>query len=357
MMKFLYRQNANSLGSWRIWSDENTIHIAHATVLGGSEVFHTELVPEGLAGRSLSEQIRSRMDSRISRMRDRGYKDTVDEAERDSNNQMGLFRPMLAQSVEKVSNIDYVGAVQQKKLDGHRCMITKQDGGIVAYSRQGKEISSITHILGPLRNAIPEGTTLDGELYCHGQSLQTLASWIKRKQPNTDLLSFVCYDLIAPDSYKDRHAELCAIVKGLNTERVGQILPLPYAPYIDAASMYAEMHRVRRAGFEGLILRLDGRSYEAGKRSSGLLKVKHFHDSEFKCIGVEPSADGWGICVCLADNGKEFRTSAPGTHLEKLEVLRNKENYIGKWLTVEYSQLTVEGIPFHASAKCWRDDV
>lgn len=356
-MKFLYRMNANSLGSWRIWHEGNTIHIAHATVLGGSEVFHTEIVPEGLAGRSLSQQIRSRIDSRISRMRDRGYKDTVVEAERDSNNQMGLLRPMLARSVDKVSNIDYTGAVLQKKLDGHRCMITKQEGKVIAYSRQGKEISSITHILGALRDVLPEGTTLDGELYCHGQPLQTLASWIKRAQDNTFLLNFVCYDLVAMDDYVERHKELSDIIKGTDTGRAGKILPLPYTPYMDRPSMYEEMHRVRSAGFEGLILRLAGRSYETGKRSSGLLKVKHFHDSEFKCIGVEPSADGWGICVLLADNGKEFRTPAPGTFAEKVDVLRNKEEYVGNWLTVEYSQLTVEGIPFHASAKCWREDV
>lgn len=356
-MKSLYRMNANSLGSWRIWSEGSTIHIAHATVLGGSEVFHTEYVAEGLAGRSLSQQIRSRIDSRISRMRDRGYKDTVVEAERDSNNQMGLLRPMLAQSVDKVSNIDYTGAVLQKKLDGHRCMITKQEGKVIAYSRQGKEISSITHILGALRDVLPEGTTLDGELYCHGQPLQTLASWIKRVQDNTFLLNFVCYDLVAMDDYVERHKELSDIIRGTDTGRAGKILPLPYTSYIDRPSMYEEMHRVRSAGFEGLILRLAGRSYESGKRSSGLLKVKHFHDSEFKCIGVEPSADGWGICQCITEEGKIFSVSAPGTIPEKFEVLLNREKYIGRTLTVEYSVLTADGIPFHCSAKAWREDI
>lgn len=356
-MKVLYRMNAKGVGSWRIWCERTTIHIAHATVLGGSEVFHTEFVLEGLAGRSLSQQIQSRIDSRISRMRDRGYKDTVQEAERDSSNQMGLLRPMLAQSIDKVSNIDFKGSVLQKKLDGHRCMITKQEGKTIAYSRQGKEIASITHILEALHGVLPEGTTLDGELYCHGQQLQTLASWIKRRQDNTFMLNFVVYDLVAPDEYTERHKELSSLVNGLETGCAGRVLPLPYTLYLDTPSMYEEMRRVRRAGFEGLILRLPGRPYETGKRSSGLLKVKHFHDSEFKCIGVEPSADGWGICVCLADNGKEFRTSAPGTLAEKTEVLRNKENYIGRWLTVEYSQLTVEGLPFHASAKCWREEL
>ena len=310
-----------------------------------------------MAGRNMNQQVASRINSRISRMRDRGYKDSVAEAEQSSSNQLGLLRPMLAKSIEKVSNINYVGAVLQKKLDGHRCMITKQEGKIIAYSRQGKEITSISHIVGPLQLVLPEGTTLDGELYCHGQPLQTLASWIKRKQENTRHLSFVCYDLVAMDDYVERHAELRSIIDQVATSSPGKVLALPYTPYIDDASMYDEMHRVRSVGFEGLMLRLDGRGYEEGARSSGLLKVKYFHDAEFKCIGVESSADDWGICVCLAENGKEFRTSAPGNFSEKEEVLRNKERYIGRMLTVEFSALTSEGIPFHASAKCWKEDI
>jgi DNA ligase-1 len=355
-MKYLYRMHANSVGTWRIWNEGSIILIAHATTIGGSEVFHKELVPAGLAGRSLAQQINSRINSRISRMRDKGYKDTVAEAEVSGSNQMGLARPMLAQSIDKVKQVNYKGAVLQKKLNGHRCLITRQDGEIIAYSRQGKPITSITHVLDALKHRLPEGDTLDGELYCHGVPLQTLASWIKAKQPNTAKLSFVCYDIIAMDDYVDRHKELSGILKDVETQVFGKTLVLPYNPYVSSPLMYDQMNKVRSAGFEGLMLRLDNRGYEVGKRSSGLLKVKHFHDAEFKCIDVEPSADGWGICVCLAENGKIFRTSAPGSHAEKRDALVNKVEYIGRMLTVEYSELTIEGLPFHASAKCWRDE-
>lgn len=121
--------------------------------------------------------------------------------------------------------------------------------------------------------------------------------------------------------------------------------------------MFDELIRVRRAGFEGLMLRLDGRKYEDGKRSSSLIKVKKFHDDEFECIDIEPSRDGWGICVLKAKNGVVFRTSAPGTLQEKERQLKTKEQYIGKYLTVEYSQLTNDGVPFHPSAIRWREDV
>ena len=353
----LYRKNAGGIGTWRIWNIDQTIHIAHATVMGGSEVTHTELVPQGLAGRSIYEQIKLRINSRVSRMRDKGYKDTVEQALASSTNQLGLLRPMLAQSLDKVSSINYDGAVLQKKLDGHRCLITKQDGELIAYSRQGKEIPAIQHILKALTDRVSEGVTLDGELYVHGQPLQTLASWIKREQPRTAELNFVCYDLVSNDSYKDRHEEMRDVLNGVDTKANGKVLVLPYSPYTGEAAMFDELIRVRGAGFEGLMLRLDGRKYEDGKRSSSLIKVKKFHDDEFECIDIEPSRDGWGICVLKAKNGVVFRTSAPGTLPEKERQLKTKERYIGKFLTVEYSQLTNDGVPFHPSAIRWREDV
>lgn len=357
-MIFLYRRNANSIGTWRIWNTGAIIRIAHATVMGGSEVEHIEIVDAGKQGRTLAEQVASRIQSRVSRMMDRGYKSTIEEAKTSSNkNQLGLYRPMLAHPIARVANPDYRGAVVQKKLNGHRCMITRQDGELIAYSRQGKPIPSIKHILWALEPRISEGMTIDGELYVHGVALQTLASWIKREQNDTSLLNFVAYDLIAKESYKDRHAELSDICFAAESEAKGKVMVLPYESYVDYDSLIVRRNQVIHSGFEGLMVRLDGRGYEEGKRSSSLLKVKKFDDAEYKVVDVVPSAEGWGICVCEIEPGKTFRTSAPGTKKEKEEVLVNKHKYIGKMLTVEYAELTDDGIPFHCSATGWREDV
>ncbi len=264
---------------------------------------------------------------------------------------------MLAHPVGRVSSFDASGAVQQKKLNGHRCLITRQDGEVYAYSRQGKPITAISHILKALGPHVSEGVTLDGELYTHGEKLQTLASWIKREQANTYRLNFVAYDLVSKDRYVDRHAELSDICGGIRTEAVGQVMILPYEEYTGMEDLIVRRDVVIRAGFEGMMLRLDKRGYEEGKRSSSLLKVKKFEDAEYKVLDVVPSAEGWGICVCEVGPSQTFKTSAPGTKKEKEEVLLNKQNYIGKMLTVEYAELTDDGIPFHCSATGWREDV
>lgn len=351
-MTTLYRKNANSIGTWRIWPEGAIIHIAHATVMGGSEVRHTELVDSGKQGRSLDEQVASRIRSRVSRMMDRGYKTSLSDAQSSSSNQLGLARPMLAQPWKRVGMVDMANAVLQKKLNGHRCLATMQEDELIAYSRQGKQITQITHILKELRDRLPEGTTVDGELYVHGVKLQTLSSWIKREQPDTYRLKYVVYDTISPDSYRDRHAEISDLFKGCE-----HVLVLPYEPFQGSDHMIRRRDEVIKVGFEGLMLRLHGRGYDTGNRSTSLIKVKKFEDAEFKVLDIVPSSEGWGICICELPNGKTFRTSAPGTKEEKLEALENKVFYVGRMLTVEYAELTDDGIPFHCSATGWREDI
>ena len=357
-MKYLYKLHSGSLGSWRIWAEGNILHIAHATVIGGSEVRHTEKVELNKSGRTLDEQIALRINSRISRMKDRGYQETREEALKFQGNQLGLENCMLAHPIERVNNVNYRGAVLQKKLDGHRCLITCRDGELIAYSRKGKRIDAITHILRGLAGRIPEGTTVDGELYCHGYKLQTLGSWIKREQPDTYKLYFVAYDLLSRDSYRDRHAELSQLLAGVDTGAAGQVVVLPYREYTNPEDMLEWFREVRRDGFEGLMLRLDGRGYEAGKRSSGLLKIKEFHDQEFEVVGVTASEAGWAVCHCKAPNGRIFKCSAPGNFDEKFYVINHIEEFVGKkLLTVEFAHWTDDGIPFQPTATRWRDDI
>ena len=351
-MKTLYRKNAVGLGSWSIWSEGQTIHIKHSTSLDASPVYHEEVVKAGLQGRSVLEQVKSRIDSRISRMKDKGYKESMDEAQKGVTNQLGLDSPMLAQPMKRVKSIDTNNAVLQPKYNGHRCLVTMLDGELVAYSRQGKIIDSIDHILEPLKAHMSEGMTLDGELYCHGYPLQTLASWIKRKQESTKLLTYNVYDIIDSATYQDRRAMLEPFGDLSESVKLADTWD-----YVSDEQMGALFKTVRADGYEGLMLRLNNRGYEVGKRSNSLIKIKEFLDAEFECVDIVPSADGWGICVLKTPGGLTFKTSAPGTLEEKRDQLWNKESYIGRMLTVEFAELTNDGIPFHCSALQWRVDI
>lgn len=353
-MVTLYKKHANSVGTWSISANGPLLRVAHATTIGGSEVVHREIVETNQSGRNIDAQVRLRINSRISRMLDKGYKYTVEEALASQANQLGLERPMLAQKHHEVSNINYNSAVLQKKIDGHRCLITREDGEVIAYSRQGKYIPSIKHIFASLKDVIPAGVTLDGELYVHGVKLQTIGSWIKREQADTARLKFVCYDMIADEVYRERHAELSSIIKEVGNQSV---IALPYQDYVDQESTAAYFRTVRNQGFEGLMLRTNDRGYECGKRSRSLLKIKEWEEEEFEVIGFSQSKTGWAICRCKTMEGRIFDCAAPGSHSEKQAVWDNQDEFIGRKLTIEFAHWTDDRIPFQPNAIRWRDDI
>jgi DNA ligase-1 len=350
----MYKNHVNGVGTWDIQVVDWVIHITHATSMGGSRVSHTENVEKGLQSRSRREQILARVKSRINKQKDKGYVYTYKEALNPPTNTLGFVQPMLAKPVKQVKlpGSFYV----QNKLDGHRCLITRHNGSMVAYSRQGKIIDTIDHILDELNAVnIPEGEVLDGELYCHGESLQTIASWAKRKQANTSKLSYHVYDWVASTEYRFRLEALSIALLKHDLEHTH----LVHTQLVDGPdfNMKQELQRAIDDGYEGLILRTVVGNYEAGRRSKYLIKVKQMEDDEFKVVDIIASADGWGVLVMELPGGGTFRASAPGTVREKTEVLENMNKYMGRLVTVEYSQLTKDKVPFHPVAVRWRDDL
>ena len=348
------RDNTGAIREWAISCSEDTIIIRYGQK-GGAMQYQKEVVEHGKATRSLEEQIQSRMASRILKQRDKGYVPCLDEAKFRGKtvNTLGLPKPMLAQKIDKVKNINYTHAVIQPKFDGNRCLIYRKDGVNRAYTRNGKHIESIDHILADLE--LWDGMIVDGELYCHGYPLQTIVSWIKRKQENTLKLNYHLYDVVAPNStYKTRSELIRTIPKG---KAISPVYGDPIASYEDALVAFRGF---RAQGYEGAILRTNDTGYEDGKRSKSLIKIKEWEDDEFYVIDVHPSSDGWGILECQINDrpaGDTFRVSAPGTIEQKREILLSKVNYIGRRVTVEYANITADGVPFHPVAINFREDI
>lgn len=344
-MKTLYIvDNKQQLREWSIEEYDDGFMIRHG-VVGGSLQEKFEQVLEGKVNRDVYEQIELQMNSRINKQIDRGYVESIEEAKRSkATNAIGQKKPMLAQTFD-IKYMDFrSGMFIQRKYDGNRCIIVNNGGEIIAYSRNGKPISSISHITDNIQ--IPEGVAIDGELYAHGYKLQQIVSWVKRKQEDTLKLKYHAYDLISNEPYQERFFRLNDI-KG-NFE----VVPTWAVSTEDAIYDYHASFRAE--GYEGSILRINSSGYEDGKRSRSLLKIKDWFDEEFLVIDVIPSKDQWARLICAMPNGNTFRVTAPGTMREKEEVLLNKNNYIGKRVTVEYAYLTEDGIPFHPVAKCWR---
>lgn len=364
----LYRKNSFGIGVWHIQgvvetTSRGSVFISHAVTENGSMVNHIDPVTCNQSGRSIEAQLQLQINARISRQLDKGYKRTREEAMLGTTNQLGLANPMLAQKLSdvKITQSMLAAAYVQPKLDGHRCLITRQNGDMFAYSRKGKPINTVPHILDDAYNWMQDGDILDGELYVHGRSLQSLSSDIKRAQATSGQLCYFWYDMIdRTKPFALRHQimnDLYANSKSTQliltpTKRVGKM-----------SEVYDYFRECRVNGFEGSMLRISSAGYEDGKRTNQLIKVKERHDDEAKVIGCRASSQGWAILRVEFDNGGkslpvEFDISAPGSVPEKTEVLHNFETkYKGREVTIEYAMLTADGIPFHAVATRWREDI
>lgn len=350
-MKTLYRKNALGIGVWSIWSEADTIYIAHSPVIGGAMIQHTEVVLQGRQGRSIDEQVQSRINSRISKQRDKGYVESADEAAKGAFNQLGLTPPMLAQVYG--GSTGGRPAWLQKKLNGLRCLITRQDGQLIAYTRRGKQLSAITEILEEADKFVQEGMTVDGELYIPNTSLQTIQSWVKRRQANTGKVLYVMYDQIDSQDFETRHDELTDIVSSAGSFK--RCIVLPKIAYVNEEVRAIEFEKTRSAGFEGLMVRINGYGYESNVRSASLLKDKAKFDTEVIVKDIVLSDKGNPVCI-VDYQDKEFRLSPPGSHMDRVKAYENRTKYIGRLLTIEYREFTDAGIPFHAVAINWRVD-
>ena len=349
------KDNSGQIREWSIRSEGKYIYM-ESGIVGCVSVGSEELVQFGLGGRTLEEQIEMRMNSRINKKLDSGYVYSYEDAKNNvRTNSLGFLKAMKCSRFdEQEKNIKYDMAWVQPKLDGHHCSIINDNGTKIAYSNNGKIIDSIDHILDGFD--LPVGCAVEGELYNHGTPLQTISSWVRKKQENSLKLKYFCYDTVSDECYSERYKTLESMEFGASAEL------LETACIIGRFNVKPILAAYIARGFEGAVIRLAGHPYEAGKRSKGMIKVKPMHfdgafmiDDEFLVVDIIPSKDGWAILICETEKGVQFRVSCFGTMEYKKEVYLTKNDFIGRHVSVEYSAWTNDKKPFHPVARRWRE--
>ena len=278
-----------------------------------------------------------------------------------------MIKPMLAYKVGK-KEVDWSEKVFiQPKLDGVRCVISK-DG---AYSRTGKEWLNIHHItanLEPFFETYPD-VILDGELYNHDlkNDFEKIISLVRKTKPKGDdrvesavYVQFHCYDYIPGPAL--RRAKFSSRITWLKNE-----LPESYCvkftntylvdKYEEALNMHQNTFLAN--GYEGSILRLD-KPYEC-KRSYNLQKFKDFHDTEATIVGYVPGKGKFtgliGKFLMQDDDGIAFGCPiGKGYNFQdRRNILNNVHDYIGKRATFTYFERTKAGSYRHPLYKTLRN--
>ena len=265
---------------------------------------------------------------------------------------------MLAQPYEKHGHKINFPALAQPKLDGVRCIaITESDGSITLLTRKGKEFQ----LLDQIRNAIsaqnlPTNLILDGELYSDELDFQRVAGLVRKKtyknQTDIDDMAKVklnIFDLIdtnQPDmSFLSRWSLAKKIV---SQDSTGALTLVPVYKVTNDTDIQSLLSKFLADGDEGVMIRNAASNYQIGKRSYDLQKHKKFFDDEYRIIGAEEGQGndiGTVVWVCETPQGQPFKVRPKGTRDERQDWYRNRDQYIGKELTVKYQELTNDGIP------------
>lgn len=89
-------------------------------------------------------------------------------------------------------------------------------------------------------------------------------------------------------------------------------------------------------------------SYVIGQRDVQLLKYKDFLDDEFTIIDVLEGGGkekGCAIFVCETKDKQAFNVRPRGTAEARKEMFADRKDYIGKPLTVQFQNLSDDGVP------------
>lgn len=287
---------------------------------------------------SAFQQAMSEAESKWKKQLDKGY-----AVER--GGQSMAAKPMLAHKYEDhKKKVTFESAYVQPKLDGVRCLASRNGETISLTSRQNKPFGGLDHIRKWLLSVMDDGEIWDGELYIHEIPFESVISLIKDPtQEGSSEVTYCVYDTIKNESFAQRFWQV-DIYKG----NYGPIKFVETFPITNHEQVTQHHEKFVSEGFEGAIVRWGDAPYKAGYRSHNLLKVKSWMDDEYLIIGVDPGigkCENQGIFVCETEDKKEFRVKIKGPDELRELILANPEKYIGQSLTVKYFGLTSDGIP------------
>ncbi|ESL07967.1 DNA ligase [Trypanosoma rangeli SC58] len=323
------------------------------------------------------------------------------------------LQPMLARNFEKESDRirDDEVLFASPKLDGVRCIVAWNawEQRPCFFSRSGTLFECCDHHIEPTLRPLFEkdpNLVLDGELYNHTvDDFEQLISAIRTTRDRCtpaiaglqEKLQYHTFDLMyasaLPDMsvvpFSERYKHLSSLIssldaaKGQSQEEAVVLVP---AIQITKPKIARVLRLTMADGYEGIIVRRDGVigvkgkdgscdsgaagglrkgtsrgtlvGYAHGVRSPNLLKYKIMQDAEYVIVSGVEGRGKWkgrlGAFVCSTKRGHYFTVAPATTEQTKKDMWRRLTQYKGKMLTVQYQELSANGVPRFPIGKCVR---
>lgn len=346
MTQKLYKKDSSGKIRYLLFSVIGDTILQSSGVLGTpNEVTHQKRATPKNVGKANettgAQQALSEVQSSIKDKLTEGYFLTQEEAET-----IEVILPMLAKEYSKeCKKIDWDNCYGQPKLDGMRCLAFINNGAVRLMSRDGKEIQHMEHIKALFEN-LTGVFILDGELYNKDLGgFQSQMKAIKKYSAKSEEINYNVYDMILPKEFRVRWIHLRNVVGEINHPNLQLVQTYTLETEEDLKKFHAQNIS---EGYEGTIVRWGDEPYKNNGRSSNLLKYKDFIDEVFTIKDIIPSKQRpeWGQPI-FELNGKQFSAGMKYSHEDRIDFLKNKEEYIGKTAEVRFFEYSEEYIPRH----------
>lgn len=331
-MKLYKIDNKNKLRILEIYAQDNKVIQKHGLVDGKLVVNESVCVGKNIGKSNETtpqQQAVLEAESKLKKKVDEGYVNTPEEASTQE-----VILPMLAKDYKKEFKKVQYPCYIQPKLDGMRAL--KSNNRLI--SRKGLAIETLPHL-----SAIVLGSdiTIDGELYAHGLSFQENMKLIKKNRPESVNVKYHVYDMISDLPFGRRIQLLHEVVKDIKDIEVVETY------IINSEEELKHFHsQFIQEGYEGTMVRWGTEGYQMDKRSSNLLKYKDFIDEVATIISIVPSEKRPEHAQFICEmNGKVFGCGMKFSHADRVEMLQNKENYIGEKAELRFFEYTDDGTP------------
>lgn len=264
-----------------------------------------------------------------------------------------LILPMLANKWETMSHHISEPFLVQPKLDGVRMLVGRHEGKLLMLSRTGKHVKHLDHISKELE-WIPEGVFLDGESYNHDITFEEITGMCRTSlessaaEKSLDKIEFHVFDTFNLNDIDESFERRMSNMKTFFKKKMNYVKKVPTTLGSSKDDVYNLHKEYVKSGYEGIMIRDPKGKYLLADRSNHLLKLKTFESEEYKIVGAESAKGrdtGTVVWVCQTATGQKFAVRPRGPTDQRRRWLVEKESHIGKMLTVQYQNLTPDGIP------------
>lgn len=294
--------------------------------------------------------------------------------------------------------------IGQYKIDGNRVIAWYKNDQLKLYSRTCQELKFKDHIrdqLIEIFNIVNYFITgdqtrfadypfgIDGEIFIpeskFHQDSHSVASRTVNKSERDEDQCFAWFDIVEYNTDFNTRSRLMKNTEDFIRENVEDvnprrkisgmdknslclggpfthIFPVPTTVITDVVSGKEFYDQAKDLGFEGVVLRRPSQRYPKNKntRHNDMIKMKPVEDAEFEVVGYEQgSGDRAGCIVWMLRNDLSdavFSSQQKGSVEFQRELYEKAESFVGRKITVIFTERSADNIPKQPRAKLFRPD-